>query len=57
MAENILQDTKSDYATKGLPQIPNNYVTSEHHDLIIIDEREEESGIHSSHHGSKGSTE
>jgi 1-phosphatidylinositol-4-phosphate 5-kinase len=38
MADNILQDTESDYATKQLPQIPNYYSTMIDRDAIVIEE-------------------
>ena len=38
MAENIFQDTASDYATKKLPQIPLRYSTLEDRDVVVIEE-------------------
>lgn len=38
MAENILQDTESDYATKQLPEIPSFYSAVEEPDAIVIED-------------------
>lgn len=38
MAENIFQDTASDYATKKLPQIPFRYSALEDRDVVVIEE-------------------
>ena len=40
MADNILQDTGSDYASKRLPQIPNFYSAVEDKDTIVIEDND-----------------
>lgn len=40
MAENILQDTESDYASKDLPQIPSMYRSMDEKDLVIIEDED-----------------